>query len=121
MAKKGEKLLALMLVAALVLGGGNGGVIQAAEDYEVKDPVNTMADGTGITTWDCVYFGNYIQKDTNGDGKVTDEDEKQPIKWRVLSVEEDGTALLWQTNCWIYSLLIKIGKTTGKPVLFVPG
>lgn len=94
MAKKGEKLLALMLVAALVLGGGNGGVIQAAEDYEVKDPVNTMADGTGITTWDCVYFGNYIQKDTNGDGKVTDEDEKQPIKWRVLSVEEDGTALL---------------------------
>ena len=94
MAKKGKKLLALMLVAALVLGGGNGGVIQAAEDYEVKDPVNTMADGTGITTWDCVYFGNYIQKDTNGDGKVTDEDEKQPIKWRVLSVEEDGTALL---------------------------
>lgn len=50
MAKKGKKLLALMLVAALVLGGGNGGVIQAAEDYEVKDPVNTMADGTGITT-----------------------------------------------------------------------
>ena len=94
MAKKGKKLLALMLVAALVLGGGNGGVIQAAEDYEVKDPVNTMADGTGITTWDCVYFGNYIQKDTDGDGKVTDEDEKQPIKWRVLSVEEDGTALL---------------------------
>lgn len=94
MAKEGKKLLALMLVAALVLGGGNGGVIQAAEDYEVKDPVNTMADGTGITTWDCVYFGNYIQKDTNGDGKVTDEDEKQPIKWRVLSVEEDGTALL---------------------------
>lgn len=94
MAKKGKKLLALMLVAALVLGGGNGGVIQAAEDYEVKDPVNTMADGTGITTWDCVYFGNYIQKDANGDGKVTDEDEKQPIKWRVLSVEEDGTALL---------------------------
>lgn len=94
MAKKRKKLLALMLVAALVLGGGNGGVIQAAEDYEVKDPVNTMADGTGITTWDCVYFGNYIQKDTNGDGKVTDEDEKQPIKWRVLSVEEDGTALL---------------------------
>lgn len=94
MAKKGKKLLALMLVAALVLGGGNGGAIQAAEDYEVKDPVNTMADGTGITTWDCVYFGNYIQKDTNGDGKVTDEDEKQPIKWRVLSVEEDGTVLL---------------------------
>lgn len=94
MAKKGKKLLALMLVAALVLGGGNGEAIQAAEDYGVKNPVNTMADGTGITTWDCVYFGNYIQKDTNGDGKVTDEDEKQPVKWRVLSVEEDGTALL---------------------------
>lgn len=94
MAKKGKKLLALMLVAALVLGGGKGEAIQAAEDYGVKAPVNTMADGTGITTWDCVYFGNYVQKDTNHDGKVTDEDEKEPIKWRVLSVEEDGTALL---------------------------
>lgn len=94
MAKKGKKLLALMLVAALVLGGGKGEAIQAAEDYGVKNPVNTMADGTGITTWDCVYFGNYAQKDTNHDGKVTDEDEKEPIKWRVLSVEEDGTALL---------------------------
>ena len=92
--KKREKITGTDACGCSVLGGGNGGVIQAAEDYEVKDPVNTMADGTGITTWDCVYFGNYIQKDTNGDGKVTDEDEKQPIKWRVLSVEEDGTALL---------------------------
>ena len=92
--KKREKITGTDACGCSCTGGGNGGVIQAAEDYEVKDPVNTMADGTGITTWDCVYFGNYIQKDTNGDGKVTDEDEKQPIKWRVLSVEEDGTALL---------------------------
>ena len=94
MAKKGKKLLAMILVAALVLGGGKGEAVQAAEDYEVKAPVNTKEDGTGITTWDCVYFGNYAQKDTNHDGKVTDEDEKEPVKWRVLSVEEDGTALL---------------------------
>ena len=42
----------------------------------------------GVITWDCVYFGNYWQNDTNGDGTVNKNDKKQPIKWRVLSVDD---------------------------------
>ncbi len=47
----------------------------------------------GITTWDCVYFGNYWQEDTNKDGRADKKDKKQPIKWRVLAIK-DGYALI---------------------------
>ena len=51
-----------------------------------------------VTTWDCITFGNYWQEDTNGDGKVDQTDEKQPIKWRVLSVDGDDAFLLADQN-----------------------
>ena len=47
----------------------------------------------GISTWDCVYFGNYWQNDTNGDEAANKNDAKEPIKWRVLHVD-DSTVLL---------------------------
>lgn len=43
-------------------------------------------------TWDCVYFGSYWQKDS--DGNIDKTSEKQPIKWRVLSVDGDDLFLL---------------------------
>ena len=51
--------------------------------YGLSNPV--VCDG--VSTWDCIYFGNYWQNDTNGDGK-------EPIKWRVLSVDGDDAFLL---------------------------
>ena len=47
-----------------------------------------------VTTWDCVWFGSYWQEDTNGDGKADENDDKQPIKWRVLDVNGDDALLL---------------------------
>lgn len=52
----------------------------------------------GVTTWDCVWFGNYWQSDTNGDGKANQNDNKEPIKWRVLSVDGDDAFLLSDYN-----------------------
>ncbi len=43
----------------------------------------------GVTTWDCVYFGNYYQSSA---------DEKEPIKWRVLSVDGDDAFLVADMN-----------------------
>ena len=40
----------------------------------------------GVTTWDCIYFGNFPQKDRKG--------KKQPIKWRVLYVEGSDAFLI---------------------------
>ena len=64
----------------------------------------------GISTWDCVYFGNYWQEDTNGDGhcysKDTEKDgttyradARQKIKWRVLDIDSGGKALLLSDKC----------------------
>ena len=71
-----------------------GQIVQAATDYGLHNPVNTEVDGSGTTTWDCVYFGHYLQEDTNRDGKVDENDEKQPIKWRVLSVNGNDAFLM---------------------------
>ena len=59
---------------------------------------NPRTDRDGVVTWDCVYFGNYWQSDTNGDEKADKNDVRQPIKWRVLSVDGDDAFLLADMN-----------------------
>ena len=66
----------------------------SAGKKELKKPTTE----NGITTWDCIWFGNYWQEDTNGDGKADKKDDKTPIKWRVLSVEGDDVFLLADKN-----------------------
>ena len=70
-------------------------VVVSGEDVaKVEGKVRNPLVKADISTWDCIAFGNYWQKDTNGDGKVDQTDEKQPIKWRVLSVEGDDAFLM---------------------------
>ena len=66
----------------------------SAGKKELKKPTTE----NGITTWDCIWFGNYWQEDTNGDGKADKKDDKTPIKWWVLSVEGDDVFLLADKN-----------------------
>lgn len=49
------------------------------KDEEI-DKISNPANGS----WDCIEFGKYWQNDTNKDGKVDENDEKEPIKWRVM-------------------------------------
>lgn len=96
-----------------IIAGVAGGII--AVTYFLFQALNGQADHVklrketyhgisnpqaqnGITTWDCVYFGKYWQDDTNGDGKIDYEDETQPIKWRVLSVDGEDVFLLADRN-----------------------
>lgn len=58
---------------------------------------NPHIDTEGVSTWDCVWFGSYWQNDTNGDGVADRKDEKEPIKWRVLSV--DGADAFLMADC----------------------
>lgn len=51
-------------------------------------------DSSGTTTWDCIFFGNYWQNDTNNDGTADSNDEKEPIQWRVLSVKDNKAVLM---------------------------
>ena len=119
MKTKSKHLLALLLTGALLTGlmpVGTGTESQAAEQPTLKNPriIKTVEEVApeagsrkqpknptaekGITTWDCIWFGNYWQEDTNGDGKVDKNDKKTPIKWRVLSVEGDDAFLMADKN-----------------------
>lgn len=96
--KKTRKPIAILTTLAMILSLGSGVIMPRkaqAADHGLKNPVT---DSNGVTTWDCVYFGNYWQEDTNGDGIANQNDEKQPIKWRVLSVDGDDAFLLADQN-----------------------
>lgn len=109
MKEKMKRRLAQLVIGALFVGmiptgnrivsKANGTSIStgkaARAGYELNNP---KTDSSGVVTWDCVYFGSYWQEDTNGDGTVDQEDEKQPIKWRVLSVDGDDAFLLADKN-----------------------
>lgn len=66
-----------------------------ANGYGISNP---RIESDGTVTWNCVYFGNYWQNDTNGDGIADENDEKEPIKWRVLSVDGNDAFLLADQN-----------------------
>ena len=89
--KRIRKCLAMLMTLAMVLSMGTGITLprQAqAAGYGLSNPVT---DSNGVTTWDCVYFGNYYQSDATGN-------TKDPIKWRVLSVDGDDAFLLADQN-----------------------
>ena len=59
--------------------------ISDAEEHSVSNP--RVEDS--ISTWDCIYFGYYYQ---------SNDIVKEPIKWRVLSVDGDDAFLLADKN-----------------------
>ncbi len=77
-------------------GSGSGGSVSNGH----TSPENPAISDSGMVTWDCVQFGNFWQSDTNGDGKVDETDEKEPIKWRVLSVDGNDAFLLADRNLY---------------------
>lgn len=46
------------------------------------------------STYNCVYYGIYWQDDTNEDGIIDKKDDKQPIKWRILSIKDNKILLI---------------------------
>lgn len=92
---KRKRLIASVVTMALLFGLMpyvlSTKPISKAADHGLSNP-RVAQDNT--VTWDCVYFGNYWQNDTNGDGKADQNDEKEPIKWRILSVDGDDAFLL---------------------------
>lgn len=109
MKRDGKRRWAFVLVLVMVMGAlpaGQGwgkeeelyslaeGKTASADtqaDYGLSNPTT---DKDGVTTWDCVWFGNYWQEDTNGNGRVDQTDAKTPVKWRVLSVDGDDAFLV---------------------------
>ncbi len=57
----------------------------AATEYKVSNP--TYDAEKDYAVWDCIYFGWYPQDSA-------DENDLQPIKWRVLAVKDEKALLL---------------------------
>ena len=96
--RKTKRLLAGLLALVMVLSLCEITLGQSTPAKAAVSLQNPITDGNGVTTWDCIYFGNYWQNDTNGDGKADQNDKKQPIKWRVLSVNGSDAFLLADQN-----------------------
>ena len=89
MKRKTKRLLAKFLALVMVLSLCE---ITLEQSTSVKAAVtlqNPTTDGNGVTTWDCIYFGNYYQSNSS---------TKEPIKWRVLSVNGNDAFLLADQN-----------------------
>ena len=96
--RKTSRLLAGLLALVIALSLCEVTMGQSTPAKAAVSLQNPTIDGNGVTTWDCIYFGNYWQEDTNGDGKADQNDKKEPIKWRVLSVNENDAFLLSDKN-----------------------
>ena len=96
--RKTNRLLAGLLALIMVLSLCEVTLGQSTSVKAAVSLQNPITDGNGVTTWDCIYFGNYWQNDTNGDGKADQNDKKEPIKWRVLSVNGNDAFLLADQN-----------------------
>ena len=101
--KKYVKVLLIVIITLIIVLGGFLIVREIKKIYLKKDITitksnkkeilfdrglsNPIIDEEGNVTWDCVYFGNYVQTDMEGNSK-------DPIKWRVLSVDGNDAFLL---------------------------
>ena len=61
------------------------------EDIKFENGTSATYEVKQCVTWDCVYFGSYWQKDS--EGNIDKTKEKQPIKWQVLQVTDDDILL----------------------------
>lgn len=76
--------------------------ISSLDEGQIGEPVsshdemphNPTRNKDGDTIWDTIYFGSYWQNDTDRDGTADKDDEKEPIRWRVLSAEENEVFLM---------------------------
>ncbi len=59
---------------------------------------NPTTNPDGTVLWDTIYFGKYIQYDTNNDGLVNQQDMAAPILWRVLFTNEDASDVTLMTE-----------------------
>ena len=84
--------MALSLLAGLRIEKSTSKAAESANKYNVSNPV--YDEKTDTTQWDCIYFGNYWQNDTDGDGTADKWDKKEPIKWRVLNVNGNDAFLI---------------------------
>ena len=90
--RRGRCLVSALIIMALVVSSfvlpvhiSKSSAAESTSSYGLSNP--TISNG--VTTWDCIYFGNYYQSNSS---------TKEPIKWRVLSINGNDAFLLADQN-----------------------
>ena len=65
-----------------------------ADKYNISAPVYDAEQD--YAEWDCIYFGSYPQD-------TADVNVKEPVKWRVLSIDDNKNALIITDKCLCHS------------------
>lgn len=91
--RKTNRLLAGVLTLLMVFSLCQVSLGQSAQVEAATTLQNPTMNGV-VSTWDCIYFGNYYQNSNTF---------KVPIKWRVLSVDGDDAFLLADKNLDVQS------------------
>lgn len=86
---KKNKIISFVLIASLIATmifpiNTHKEVRAEGDTHTLSNPTT---DSEGNTIWDCIYFGNYYQNDTEGQ-------IKEPIKWRVLKIDGNDAFLM---------------------------
>ena len=92
-------ILSLSLILCLMPWKQLNANISNVDNHSVSNP--RIEDS--VSTWDCVYFGYYFQ---------SSDTVKEPIKWRVLSVDGDDAFLLADKNLAYHCYDSKEGEMT---------
>lgn len=93
-----QKSLASTMALILAVLSMQGAVFASVYEQDMvteKTLENPKKDEKSkVVSWDVISFGHYYNKDTNGDDIIDSADDKQPILWRVLSVEGNRALLV---------------------------
>lgn len=85
-----KKMSAILIAATMTIGVCPiiPAIADGADEITLHNPER---DSEGVSTYDCIYFGNYPQSDATGE-------TKEPIKWRILSIEGNEAFLSADKN-----------------------
>lgn len=98
-----------MILSICTWNIGGESIKAEASEVETAETAATLSnpkrDSNGNVTYDCVWFGRYPQSDATGK-------KKDPIKWRVLSVNGNDAFLIADCNLDYRPYNTKFDKVT---------
>ena len=104
---KSHYISRFLLGIAVLVSVVTGDVYIGAETIKAASGVMLENPRVKYQTRNTIYFGNYWQEDTNGDGVADQKDKKTPIKWQILSRTGEDLFLLADSvlDCKSYNMV----------------
>ena len=82
-------LLSWLIIAAMTAALIPAAFMMQINEVDAATMPQSPRISNGVSTWDCIYYGNYYRDSS---------DSKEPIKWRVLSVNGSEVFLVADEN-----------------------